>query len=97
METMFRYSVYHLILHWNHYLCSGALSHLLATVSPLTFFGTSSRFLCSLSYPFLSFFGDDDYIGHVWMEVLVLVCSKLTPKLTHFGAKHMCEFGVSWN
>jgi hypothetical protein len=27
MEMTFRYSVYHLILHWNHYLCSGALSH----------------------------------------------------------------------
>jgi hypothetical protein len=29
----------------------------------LTIMGTSSRFLCSWSYPFLSFFGDDDYIG----------------------------------
>jgi hypothetical protein len=60
---MFHYPAYHLILHWNHYLCSSALSHWLATVSPLTVLGTSSRFLCSCSYPFLSFFGDDDYIG----------------------------------
>jgi hypothetical protein len=37
VEMMFRYSAYHLILHWNDYLCSGALSHLLATFSPLTF------------------------------------------------------------
>jgi hypothetical protein len=36
--------------------------------------------LLILSLPL--FFGDDDYIGHVWMDVLVLVCSKLTPKLT---------------
>jgi hypothetical protein len=84
METTFRYSAYHLILHWNHYLCSSALSHLLATVSPLTFLGTSSRFMCSWSYPFLSLFWRWwlHYYGHVWMEVLVLICSKLTPKLT---------------
>jgi hypothetical protein len=32
----------------------------------------------------------------VWMEVLVLVCSKLTPKLTlwSLGAKHMCYLEV---
>jgi hypothetical protein len=40
LETMFAYSVYHLILHWNHYLCISALSHWLATVSPLTALGT---------------------------------------------------------
>jgi hypothetical protein len=33
---------HHLILHWNHYLCSSALSHWLATVSPLTILGTFS-------------------------------------------------------
>jgi hypothetical protein len=27
METTFRYSEYHLILHWNYYLCSSTLSH----------------------------------------------------------------------
>jgi hypothetical protein len=47
IDTMFRYSAYHLVLHWNHYLCSGALSHLLAAVSPLNLLGTSFRFLCS--------------------------------------------------
>jgi hypothetical protein len=44
------------VVHWNHYLCSGALRHWLATISPLTVLGTSSHFLCSWSYPFLSFF-----------------------------------------
>jgi hypothetical protein len=39
LEMMFGYSTYHLILHWNHYLTS-ALSHWLATVSPLTILGT---------------------------------------------------------
>jgi hypothetical protein len=27
--------------------------------------------------------------GHVWMEVLVLVCSKLTPKLTLWSQTHV--------
>jgi hypothetical protein len=40
LETMFGYFVYHLILHWNHYLYSSAISHCLATVSPLTILGT---------------------------------------------------------
>jgi hypothetical protein len=26
--------------------------------------------------------GEHHDVGHVWMELLVLVCSKLTPKLT---------------
>jgi hypothetical protein len=69
-------------LHWNHYLCSSALSHWLATVSPLTVLGTSSRFLCSWSYPFLSLFLEMMATLDVWMDVLVLVCSKLTLKLT---------------
>jgi hypothetical protein len=29
------------------------------------------------------------YIGHVWIEVLVLVCSKLTPKLTLWSQTHV--------
>jgi hypothetical protein len=33
-----------------------------------------------------SYFRD---IGHVWMEVLVLVCSKLTPKLTLWSQTHV--------
>jgi hypothetical protein len=43
--------------------------------------------LLILSLPLL--FGDDDYIGHVWMEVLVLVCSKQTPKLTLWSQTHL--------
>jgi hypothetical protein len=27
--------------------------------------------------------------GHVWMDVLVLVCSKLTPKLTLWSQTHV--------
>jgi hypothetical protein len=78
---MFRYSAYHLILHWNHYLCSFAVSHWLATVSPLTVLGTSSRFLCSWSYPFLFFFVLEMMTTlDVWMEVLVLVCTPTNTK-----------------
>jgi hypothetical protein len=44
--------------------------------------------LLILSHP-LFCFGDDDYIGHVWMEVLVLVCSKLTPKLILWNKTHV--------
>jgi hypothetical protein len=40
LEMMFAYSVYHKILDWNHYLCSSALSHWLATVLPWTVLGT---------------------------------------------------------
>jgi hypothetical protein len=29
------------------------------------------------------------YNGHVWMEVLVLVCNKLTPKLTLWSQTHV--------
>jgi hypothetical protein len=31
----------------------------------------------------------DLYIGHVWTEVLVLVCSKLIPKLTFWSQTHV--------
>jgi hypothetical protein len=57
LETMFAYSEYHLILHWNHYLCSSALSHWLATVSRPSWpsWEPSRPFLCSWSYPFLVF------------------------------------------
>jgi hypothetical protein len=53
LETMFAYSAYHLILHWNHYLCSSALSHWLATVSSLTVLGTfpAVPVLLTLSLP----------------------------------------------
>jgi hypothetical protein len=80
---------YHLILHWNHYLCSSALSHWVATVSPLTVLGTSSRFLCSWSLIPSSHFLEMMTTLDVWMEVLVLVCSKLTPKLTLWSQTHV--------
>jgi hypothetical protein len=52
METTFRYSEYHLILHWNYYLCSSTLSHWVAIVSPLTILGTFPfPVLLSLSLP----------------------------------------------
>jgi hypothetical protein len=65
---MFRYSAYHLILHWNHYLCSSALGHWLATVSPLTVLGTFPfPVLLIISLP-LYFCGDEDYIrDDVWL------------------------------
>jgi hypothetical protein len=57
LETMFACSAYHLILHWNHYLCSSALSHWLATVSRPSWpsWEPSRPFLCSWSCPFLVF------------------------------------------
>jgi hypothetical protein len=57
LETMFAYSMYHLILQWNHYLCRSSLSYWLATVSRLSSpsWEPSRLFLCSWSYPFLVF------------------------------------------
>jgi hypothetical protein len=34
-------------------------------------------------------FGFEGFLGHVWMEVLVLVCSKLIPKLTFWSQTHV--------
>jgi hypothetical protein len=47
LETMFGYSAYHLILHWNHYRTS-TFSHSLATVSPFTVLGTFPAVSCAL-------------------------------------------------
>jgi hypothetical protein len=67
---MFRYPAYHLILHWNHCLCSQPLTRNSFAIHRLENLFASSLFLEIMT------------TLDVWMEVLVLVCSKLTPKLT---------------
>jgi hypothetical protein len=65
LEMMFGYFMYHLILHWNHYLCSQPLTGNSFTIDSLGNLSVS----CALDLiPSLSFFGDDDYIGDdVWL------------------------------
>jgi hypothetical protein len=91
METTLRYPAYHLILHWNGnnlslQLCSQPLNGNRFAIDRLgNLFPFPALLILSLPLFFLEMMTTLD----VRMEVLVLVCSKLTPNLTLWSQTHV--------